>query len=62
LRLALVLALKSSALSEPDLTFSPVTAPFLSCLVPTLLAGKVSAAYDDPPSATNSASVAIVFA
>jgi hypothetical protein len=54
--------LKSVASKEPALTFFAVTAPFLSCFVPTLFSGSVSAAYDDPPNATNNASVAVTFA
>src|ERR1700744_2773219 len=42
--------------------FVKVTAPLRSCLVPTLLCGRVVAAYAPPPSAMNSASVAMTFA
>jgi hypothetical protein len=36
-------------------SFAAVTARFLSCRVPTLPGGRLSAAYDVPPSATNRA-------
>jgi hypothetical protein len=43
-------------------TFFPVTAFFFSCFVPTLFAGRWTAAYAPPPSATNTAIEAITFA
>ena len=52
-------AWKSFASSEPSFTLAevtalllslpPVTAPFFSCFVPTLLAGRLTAAYAPPP-------------
>jgi hypothetical protein len=52
----------SSAVSEWFRTFSPLTALSLSCRVPTLCAGSLTAAYDTPPSAMNNASVETTFA
>jgi hypothetical protein len=48
--------------TEPLAIFDPVTAASWSCLVPTLPAGKFSAAYALPPSATNSAKSATIIA
>lgn len=62
----------SAPVSEPGATFDEsmaraaifalVTAPFLICFVPTLLAGKVIAAYEVADSAMNSAKNAVTFA
>jgi hypothetical protein len=43
-------------------TFTLVTALRLSCGLPTLLAGSVTAAHETPPSATNKAIDAMTFA
>ena len=43
-------------------SFFFVTALSLSCFVPTLFGGSVNAAYAPPPSAMNTAIVAITFA
>jgi hypothetical protein len=47
--------LRSRVVSEPFLTSDDVTALRLSCVRPTLLAGRRAAAYDVPPRATKSA-------
>src|SRR4051794_20480744 len=55
-------AWKSLASRELSLTFHDVTALGLICAAPTLLRGRVAAAYAPPPSATNRAKDAITFA
>src|SRR3954470_21672084 len=54
--------LKSPGLIEWFLMSAEPTAPSLICFEPTLFAGSLIAAYDAPPSARNSASVAITLA
>src|SRR3954451_14074371 len=56
------LPLKSPGLIEWFLMSAEPTAPSLICFEPTLFAGSLIAAYDAPPSARNSASVAITLA
>jgi hypothetical protein len=55
-------SLTSAPVIAPFLTFDEVTAFRLSCFVPTLLFGRDSAAYELPPSATNTATVAMTLA
>jgi hypothetical protein len=51
----MALVLRSLVVSEPFLTFDEVTALLLSCVAPTLFRGRLAAAYEVPPRATNSA-------
>ena len=50
--------LKADPSNECGFTFAATTAPFRSCAVPTLFAGRMTAAYPVPPSATTSATQA----
>jgi hypothetical protein len=54
-RAATVARLRSPVVSERSYTFDDVTALLFSCFVPTLLRGRLTAAYEVPPSATISA-------
>jgi hypothetical protein len=54
--------LKSEASSEEFFTFALVTAPFLSCALPTEFLGSAVTAYVVPPSATARAMMAMTVA